>query len=174
VPAAGWDDDGFSGIVDGHLALGYACPAPPDDSDPAAIVDERPPAEDDDDPTARSLVRELGDASPPPEAVGPSVDADRSATADSPGTESPPPAVTEWLDAVAKRLARADRLAEATSVTEAADAVETVGGADEVCTLRDQLAADREALAAVATRCQALAEDADAVEIPVETLARLA
>jgi hypothetical protein len=168
VPAAGWDETGFSGVVDGSLALGYACPAVPDDGPAAELVEQRPPT-DDDGPTARSLVRELGDASPPPAAVGP---------ATQPGANgsdpSPPPAVTAWLDSVSERLARADRLAEATSVTEAADAVDAAGGAEEVRALRDRLAADREALATVADRCRALADDAETVEIPVETLARLA
>ena len=168
VPAAGWDETGFSGVVDGSLALGYACPAVPDDGPAAELVEQRPPT-DDDGPTARSLVRELGDASPPPAAVGPAT-----RPGEEGGDPSPPPAVTAWLDSVSERLARADRLAEATSVTEAADAVDAAGGAEEVGALRDRLAADRETLAAVADRCRALADDAETVEIPVETLARLA
>ena len=182
VPADGWDEDGFSGVVDGTLALGYACPVSGDTSDPPAeVVDERPPTDADDTPTARSLVRDLGDASPPADAVGPSTDTDRSRATDDwsestpePADDSPPTAVTAWLDDVADRLAAADRLADATTVAEAADAVEAVGGAEEVCALRDQVRADRAALTAVADRCDSLAADAETVEIPVETLARLA
>lgn len=181
VPADGWDEDGFSGVVDGTLALGYACPVSGDTSvPPAELVDERPPTEDDDTPTARSLVRDLGDASPPADAVGPAVEWDPVATEDCPEPtpesvdDSPPAAVTAWLDDVADRLAAADRLADATTVAEAADAVEAVGGAEEVCALRDQVRADRAALTGVADRCNSLASDAETVEIPVETLARLA
>jgi hypothetical protein len=170
VPAAGWDEEGFSGVVDGHLALGYACPVVADDADqPAEIVDERPPTGDD-GPTARSLVRELGDGSPPPDAIGPTTP-ERTDESDE---GSLPPAVTAWLETASQRLERADRLADATSVTEAADAVDAVGGATEVRTLRDRLATDRETLLAVAARCEAMAADAENVEIPVETLARLA
>lgn len=173
VPAAGWDEAGFDGVVDGHLALGYACPADPADP-PAHIVEERPPAEEE-EPTARSLVRELGDASPPPDAVGPTGDTVRSDSRDSSTqTASPSPAVTAWLDEVEQRLVHADRLSGATSVSEAADAVDAVGGPDEIRALRDQLAADREALVAVAERCESLADSAETAEVPVETLARLA
>ncbi len=172
VPAAGWDEAGFEGVVDGHLAVGYACPADPADS-PAHIVEERPPIEE--APTARSLVRELGDASPPPDAVGPIVDtAGSDSQDDNTRTGSPPSAVTAWLDEVEQRLAHADCLSGATSVSEAGDAVDTVGGPDEICALRDQLATDREALVAVAERCESLADSAETAEIPVETLARLA
>ena len=171
VPAAGWDDDGFSGSVDGHLALGYACPATPDDGDrPAEVVDERLPTEGNDSPTARSLVRDLGDASPPPAAVSPPTDA----AATRSDAEPVPPAVTAWLETVSGRIAQADRLADATSVTEATDAVAAVGGADEVRALRAQLVADRDALAVAATRCEQLAADAETAQIPVETLTRLA
>jgi hypothetical protein len=173
VPAAGWNEEGFAGVVDGHLALGYACPAGPADQ-PAHIVEEQPPT-DEEEPTARSLVRELGDASPPQDAVGVTVDSVGSGSeVDSTGTASPPPAVTAWLDKIEQRLAHADRLSGATSVAEAADAVDAVGGPDEIRTLRDQLATDREALAAVAERCESLADGVETAEIPIETLARLA
>ena len=46
VPAAGWDDGGFSGVVDGRLALGYACPAEHSKGPPAELIEERPPAEE--------------------------------------------------------------------------------------------------------------------------------
>jgi hypothetical protein len=208
VPAAGWDEEGFEGVVDGTLALGYACPVTTDETaPPAEIVETRPPT-DDDAVTARSLVRDLGDASPPPAAVGLPEAAAAPATTDAPetvdtpaadtpesdptvadstaadGTDrqdaddaasaSPPPVVTAWLDDIESRLDEADRLAAATSVTEAAEAVAAVGGPEEIHALRDQLAADREALSTLAERCDALADEAETAEIPVETLARLA
>ena len=174
VPAAGWDEAGFSGVVDGTLALGYACPVTDPDEQAAEIVERRPPTDDEDAPTARSLVRELGDAAPPQDAVAPAIETDETEPVTRSNATALPPEVTAWLDEVTGRLADANRLAAATSVAEAADAVETAGGPAEVRALRDQLAADREALDAVATRCVSLAADAETVEIPVETLSQLA
>jgi hypothetical protein len=171
VPAAGWDDEGFAGVVDGDLALGYACPADPADP-PARLVDQRPPT-DEETPTARSLVRELGDASPPRDAIGPETGTGLP-DADDSETDSVPPGVDDWLDGVTQRVADADRLAGATSVDEAIEAIDAVGGPEEVRTLPDRLAADRAALTAVAERCATLADRAEAVDLPVETLARLA
>ena len=181
VPAAGWDESGFSGVVDGTLALGYACPVEGAETTgpPVELVDERPPTDEDDRPTARSLVRDLGDASPPADVVGPVVDgaADHesdSIAADRTPDVTPPPAVTTWLDDVRRRVETADRLSAATSVDEATDAVDAAGGPEEIRTLRDRLATDRATLSAVATRCEELVAETETVEIPVETLARLA
>jgi len=173
VPAAGWGEEGFEGVVDGVLGIGYATPAAP--GEPAArIVEERPPAAED-GPTAAGLVRERGDGTPPRDAVGAA-----SAPGDSDGTtggettpDGAPAAVTAWLDGVETRVAEAEQLGSATSLADATEAVERVGGPDEVKRLDDALAADREALRAMRERCERLADRADAVEIPVETLARL-
>lgn len=183
VPAAGWDEQGFAGVVDGHRALGYATPADPADP-PARIVDQRPPT-DEESTTARELVRDLGDARPPRAAVAPLADGspeaddglaagDGSVPVDGSDETTPPPAVEAYLAGVESRLETAKRLAEATSVSEAADAVAAVGGADEVDALCSQLTTDRETLLAIADRCSTLAERAEAVEVPVETLTRLA
>lgn len=173
VPAAGWDDEGFAGVVDGQLALGYASPATPADP-PARITETRPPT-DDEDLTAEKLVRQLGDASPPSDVLAPAVDDRVVAPTDGDDAEpTPPAAVVTWLDDVDARLTDADRLADATSVSEASEAVVAVGGAGAVQTLRDQVVADRRTLRTVADRCEALADRAETVEIPVETLARLA
>lgn len=92
VPEAGWDDDGYTGLVpaDGTLVVGYASPAPPADR-PVALVDSEPVDEDasgasrgtdarDAGRAARAdpigpatdstaAVRLLGDPSPPRDAV---------------------------------------------------------------------------------------------------------
>lgn len=189
VPAAGWDEDGFAGVVDGRRVLGYACPADPADP-PVRIVEERPPDDADGGLSPRDLVRQLGDPAPPTDAVGPPADPSDAGSEPSkaPGADRPPgasgtprgaasgipPAVAAWLDRIERRLADADRLASATSVSEASDAVAAVGGPEAVRALRARLAADQAALAAVATRAEALATEAETVEIPVETLAELA
>ena len=79
-PAAGWDGSGFEGTVAAGepLALGYASPDDPVEP-PATIVETEPvpddsgepPTADDsgEPPTADDLVRALGDARPPRDAV---------------------------------------------------------------------------------------------------------
>lgn len=190
VPAEGWDETGFEGVVEERLVLGYATPAAPTDT-PAEIVSAHPvnDAAPDEDVTPEALVRSLGDARPPRDAIDRSTDApapgrdvpgddtsgaDPSDIPDTSDQPTPPAAPAEWLDAVDERLAAADRLSRASSVPEATEAVAAVGGAADVIALREQLAADREALARVQTRCVELAERAESVEIPAETLLRLA
>ncbi len=189
VPAAGWDKNGFEGVVDGTLALGYATPADPDTAEqPARIVETRPPS-DDGDLSPETLIREFGAGTPPRDAVSPGVPATTVADVDGTETgsesavrgddgggrrEGPPPAVTAWLAAVERRLGDAENLASATSLDDATAAVAGVGGAEEVQSLQEQLAADGEALRALARECDELADRAEAVEVPVETLARLA
>lgn len=76
VPAAGWDRDGFRGVVprEGRLGLGYACPTAPDDvasdDDAVSIEPLGPPDGDagDSDPVS-AAVRSLGRAGPPADAV---------------------------------------------------------------------------------------------------------
>ena len=70
-PAAGWDDSGFEGTVAAGepLVLGYASPDDPVEP-PAAIVETDPVPDDSGEaPTADDLVRALGDARPPRDAV---------------------------------------------------------------------------------------------------------
>jgi hypothetical protein len=181
VPTAGWDDEGFEGVVDGKLALGYATPADPDDGPPARVVETRPPT-DDESLSAETLVREFGPGTPPLGAVGPDPPG---AGDDDTGTETrieteqrrpdePPSAVAGWLDEVERRLEDAEQLAAATSLEDATDAVAEVGGAGEVQSLGDQMVEDHKRLRTVARHCEALADRAEAVEVPVETLAQLA
>lgn len=74
VPAAGWDDGGFEGVVAGGdvLALGYATPADATDP-PAELVWAEPAGESEPEPSARSVVRERGDPRPPADVVVPSL-----------------------------------------------------------------------------------------------------
>jgi len=68
-PAAGWDGAGFEGTVAAGepLVLGYA--SPDDPVEPPATIVETAPADSDDPPTPDELVRALGDARPPRDAV---------------------------------------------------------------------------------------------------------
>jgi hypothetical protein len=71
-PEAGWDEDGFEGVLDAGETrpLGYASPGAPREP-PAAIVECEATGDDDDGagPTAAAVLRELGDPRPPRDAV---------------------------------------------------------------------------------------------------------
>jgi len=94
VPESGWDDGGFEGVVPagGTRPLGYASPAPPDEP-PVELVwteragstvsadSERERAVSEESP--EGVVRALGDARPPADAVptaSPDVDPDSADT----------------------------------------------------------------------------------------------
>lgn len=90
-PAAGWDGSRFEGVVSAGepLVLGYASPDDPVEP-PATIVDTEPVTESSGGaPTPEALVRELGEAGPPRDAVpahgSPSTDRDTGADSRSPG-----------------------------------------------------------------------------------------
>ena len=70
-PTAGWSDSGFEGVVTAgnQLVLGYASPADPVEP-PARIVGTEPvTGGSDEPPTPEQLVRSLGEAAPPRDAV---------------------------------------------------------------------------------------------------------
>jgi hypothetical protein len=116
VPEAGWDEEGYEGVVpaEGSLGLGYACPASPsagdgsdaDDGGPAVAVEPLGRADGDcETPTdAARAVRALGRARPPADAVpdlvpgaaeaGPVVEGAAASAPDSP----PPAAAPEPAD----------------------------------------------------------------------------
>lgn len=83
-------------------------------------------------------------------------------------------AVTAWFDAVEHRLAAGETLSTATRVDTATTAVERLGGLDGVRELEGELADEAARLRTVATRAETLADRAEAVELPVDTLERLA
>lgn len=72
VPEAGWEEGGFEAVVpaDGTVAIGYASPGAPDDP-PVEVVDREmvPEGVADDQVTAAAALRDLGDPSPPRDAV---------------------------------------------------------------------------------------------------------
>ncbi|GAB3705560.1 DUF7857 domain-containing protein [Halorubrum pallidum] len=82
-------------------------------------------------------------------------------------------AVDEWLTAVADRVGRAERLTDADLATATA-VVEEADGLAEVSDLDRQVAADAERLRTVSERTAALAARADAADVPIEALERLA
>jgi len=177
VPVAGWDDTGFSAVLDpGDHALGYASPAEPSDP-PARLVDTTPMPEGTDGLSSdHDVVRELGDPSPPADAVPVTDDpgVDPTATAGRP-TESPlPTAVADWLANVEDRVERAEQLADAESLPAATEAVRSAGSLDEVRTLAERGDRDVRTLRRLAARAESLADRREAAGIPVETLARLA
>jgi hypothetical protein len=172
LPAAGWTDDGFEGVVTDRLALGYASPAEPRDP-PARVADTAPAdADGSDTPTPRELVRRLGRAEPPRDAVG---DDRRNeclrdlepAVADT----ALPPAVDAWLDDVAARIDAAEGLADATAGSEASATAASAGGPETAAT-PDRVAADRAALGRLLERVGALARRADRTTVPAEVPGR--
>jgi hypothetical protein len=187
VPEAGWDGDGFEATVAAgeRLVVGYASPAESTEP-PARIVDATGDGSEG-STSARDVIRTLGDPRPPRDAV-PADGTEGKATADA-GSIPPDPAaddsprldpdtragdaVDAWLDGVRARLEAAERLARVTSVEEATEAVASVGGAEDLATLRTRLEEDRERLEALATESESLAARIDRVSVPVETLQQL-
>ncbi|WP_336336194.1 DUF7857 domain-containing protein [Haloarcula brevis] len=204
VPEAGWTENGFDGVVGpGTHALGYATPAPPTDQ-PAELASVEP-APDDVPADERldsidAVVRELGDPSPPADAVPTSDPAGAAegrgrrpdGTAVAQGSEpGPPPAeprtvrgqrsdqhlpdsVSQWLETVARRVDRAERLAEADSLPAATDAVRAAGGLSGARAVAARGDADEQTLRALARRAERLADRRAAATVPTETLVRLA
>lgn len=128
-PVPGWTEEGFEGVLaPGRHALGYAVDAPP--ADPPARLDAARPVSDADPVEGRTtpaaIVGELGDPSPPADAVPDVSDADGASVdagtderdTDTASSSGLPPAVTDWLDSVQRRL---DRL-EQPGAAHAADA----------------------------------------------------
>lgn len=192
VPAAGWSESGFEGTVaaGSRLVLGYASPAEPVDPPVDLATVEEPTTSDGGKAvTPEAIVRALGEASPPRDVVTSSnsrgrrsersaVESTETGTAgigtarretvepDQVGTE-------EWLVDVEERVGAAERLSEASSVEEARDAIAGVGGLGAVRRLRDRLRADRQHLTRTRERATELEERLAAVDVPLETLARL-
>lgn len=160
VPAAGWNRTKFEGTVgsDSRLAFGYASPAQPQEP-PAEIVSTEP-VDERTEPTAREIVRTLGEPGPPRDAV--------------PFDDGELAEPTEWLDAVEKRLATARELDGAGDAQEVRDVVDALGGIEAVRTLRERLEEDRRRLDRIQRRTSRVADRLDAVEIPLATLERIA
>ncbi|NHN63183.1 hypothetical protein G9463_07665 [Haloarcula sp. JP-Z28] len=208
VPAAGWSEDGFEGVLRPETqALGYATPAPPS-AQPAELVSTEPAPDttiaDDRLDSADAVLRELGDPSPPAAAV-PTAESVHVAEAASAGPPGPmpeqdiepqpagrqpsaeprtaaghqpdqqlPDAVSQWLETVAGRVDRAERLAEADSLSAATAAVRTADGLSGVRTVAARGETDEQMLRALARRAERLADRRAAATVPTETLSRLA
>lgn len=201
VPARGWHDDGWTGVVpaDGHRALGYATPVEPDGQPARIAATDRPAA--DESLTARDVVRSLGDPTPTRDAVPPD-ESDGSSTVatGSPEVESIEAANTSTtagdrgpptddgrtapegretggrspdLNAIETRLWTARDLAAVTTVEEARAAVQRAGGLAAVRDLVARLDADRERLETLRERTARLDAEAEAVEVPLDSLERL-
>lgn len=167
VPEAGWDEGGFEGIVGAgeRRALGYAVPTDSDsDSPPAEIVwTERAPETEestairatspgpngklDIEPTAAGVVRALGDARPPVDAVPTPY-----------GTELPD-AVETWLSAVEARIERYE-------ANDGEMRTKTAAEQTEEQELARRVAADRRTLDSVARRIDGLRERVDSTRKP--------
>ncbi|EMA20749.1 DUF7857 domain-containing protein [Haloarcula argentinensis] len=208
VPETGWSEDGFEGVVrPGTHALGYATPAPPSDQ-PAELVraDPAPDTTSADErlDSADAVLRELGDPSPPADAV-PTAESVRAAETASTWPASPaserdiepqpegrqpsaesrtsigqrpgqhlPDAVSQWLETVARRVDRAERLAEADSLSAATAAVRAADGLSGVRTVAARGDTDEQMLRALARRAERLADRRSAATVPTETLSSLA
>jgi len=138
-----------------------------------------------------TAIRTLGDHRPPRETVtdettdgssGPDTKTDRPDDGDGDangdgsevdGDDAVPTAVGEWLDAVADRVGRAERLTDA-DLDAATDVVKETNGVDGVSDLRRRVETDAERLRAVSDRTAALAARAESTDVPIEALERLA
>ena len=78
------------------------------------------------------------------------------------------------LDEFERLVRTAERLGSAASLPEATEAVRAAGGLDRATALVGSLERDAETLARVADRAERLTERADAVDVPLATLERLA
>jgi len=181
VPAAGWDETGYEGEIeaDSRLVLGYASPAEPADP-PAELTEPRAATEE---VTAHDLLRTLGEAGPPRDAVAAveaTSDPDERVT---PELDDRPTRSLEgncdksdlatWFEGVEERLAAAERLATADDVEEAHDAIAAAGGIEGVRNLQARLDADARQLDRFGDRRRELQQRVEAVEIPLEALERL-
>lgn len=180
VPERGWDDTGFETVVSaGTHAIGYATPAEPAPQ-PAELVGVT--AVPDSTPTAGRLstvedvVRDLGDPSPPADAVGTAepTDSEGCSQQREKVSSSLPESVRRWLDDVSRRVDHAEALDEANSIDEVTVAVDDAGGLSSVQTIGSQARMDERMLRTVARRAETLADRRAAATVPVETLTRLA
>jgi hypothetical protein len=148
LPEAGWTDGGFDGVVGpGTHALGYATPAPPADPPVTVVTNERVDADERIENSPAAIVRELGDPTPPREAL-PRAGVGDAADASAPAAHVPP-AVRSWFADVRERVERAESGDELGCGDEPA---RTTDREDRASTL----AADERALAAVADRTRSL------------------
>lgn len=204
VPVAGWEGTQFEGTVpaEGYLVVGYASPAGPVEP-PVELTAETPLVEEDscsfeqsleggDNETVRALVRSLGEAGPPRDAVPlptsvddstPSFENCEDQTQERPqgetGTQTGnsssrnQPDLDPWFGAIEDRIGTAQRLSTVADADQARAAIDDVGGIEAVRTLQAQLAADRRHLHQLTERTETLRTDLSGVDVPLATLERL-
>jgi hypothetical protein len=211
VPVDDWNDDAVERTLSPgeRTGVGFASPAPPE-SPPVRVAESRRVGEaverrgDRGEEAAGSdavdasevsaagdaadVLRELGDPSPPRDAVPPPDDLGEPPEAAAEGTtdrdaeeaneareEGLPAPVAEWFAAVEARVETVEDCAAATSLPEATDAVGDAGDLAAVESALDRLPADAAALRAAGRRAESLADRADAVdgEVPAAALRTL-
>lgn len=203
LPERGWSDEGFAGVVpaEGRIALGFASRGELEDP-PVAVLDEgRAPQEGTtasraDGTTPTDVLRNFGSPVPPRDAVpngslesgssrdrrsggyhvrGAVNEPPETTRSDGLGAREIPAPVIDWLDDVASRVDRAERLAKDRDLEGAATAVESVGGIAAVEQLVEALGADEAVLRAVADRATELADASEIREdVPVDAYRQLA
>ena len=173
LPAPGWEDGTFEARIEAgeRLVVGYASPATP--VEPPAQL-RTPDPDDADAVSPRELIRALGDAKPPRDAVPGGRTSTRSdeadgttgrrvvSTGEEPEQAGPdrsrelPPMFESWLGAVESRLAAAER-----SAPDGADGDEGPVSAGRA--LDRQLDVDRDRLDTLASRSRGLVDRLDAL-----------
>lgn len=197
IPATGWSKHGYEGLVENRRIVGYATPAPPVDP-PVSVewleeggTDEQrschptvPSIEP--EPTPNSVCRTLSDPRPPRDAV-PFVESVVESVAEAEqekqtertrygreiGTEDET-AVESLFGPIERRIEDGEMLTAVETLSDATWAVETVGGLTAVSDLMTALDDDRETLRVIETRAARLRERAETIDVPVDTLERLA
>jgi hypothetical protein len=199
IPAPGWNEHGYEGRVKNRRVLGYSTPAPA--VEPPVSVEwlesageekqqfNRHPSVPsiDPDPTPNSVSRALGDPRPPRDAVPVLIESvtderrvekhERAQTEGGMRTETQEmnhPAVRSLFETIERRIDDGEMLTEVETLPDATWAVETVGGLTAVADLTAALNNDRETLQAIEERAARLRERAEQVDVPVDTLERLA
>jgi hypothetical protein len=159
LPADGWDDAGFEGVIEAEhrLALGFASPARPVDPPAEIVWDERessrePSRESSADSITEpnAVVRLLADPRPPRDVVGLSdpteLDRTDAEPVEADSIDSMAEMVGSGADDVEARIERAEKIAQSTSLTAAARTLEELGGLEPVEALVEALRSDAAAL----------------------------
>lgn len=199
LPAPGWNEHGYEGRVENRRVLGYSTPAPAVEP-PVSVewlesVGEEKQRFDrhsavptiEPDPTPNSVSRALSDPRPPRDAVPVMIEpvtdekrvekhegAQTDVGARSETREVHHPAVESLFETIERRIDDGEMLTEVETLPDATWAVETVGGLTAVADLTAALNNDRETLRAIEERAARLREQAERIDVPVDTLERLA
>jgi hypothetical protein len=189
IPAPGWNEHGYEGRIENRRVLGYSTPAPA--VEPPVSVEwlesvgeekqqfDRHPAVPtiDPEPTPNSVSRTLSDPRPPRDAVPVMIESITAQTENGMKAETREihhPAVKSLFETIERRIDDGEMLTEVETLPDATWAVETVGGLTAVADLTTALNNDRETLRVIEEQAARLRERAERVDVPVDTLERLA